>query len=162
MTVPVIDNDFDPDGDPISITSVSQPENGVAGIRPDGTVVYKPDPGFSGEDAFAYEVCDADGLCDVATVTVTVEPPPNEPPVAEDDFVKISEGLDPGPTIPVLANDNDPDGDALAVTEVTEPENGSVEISPDGAGVVYTPDEGFTGVDCESFFSSILERWRAQ
>ena len=134
---------------PLVIESVTQPSNGVAGIRPDGTVIYKPDPDFAGEDSFTYQVCDRDGRCDEATVTVTVEPPPNGPPAAADDFVTISEGMRPGPTIPVLANDDDPDGDPLEVTGVTEPGNGTAVASPDGEGVAYEPDEEFTGVDCE-------------
>ena len=128
----------------------------MAGIRPDGTIIYKPNPDFVGEDTFTYTICDSEPQCDEATVTVTVEPPPNDPPVAEDDFVTISEGMNPGPQIPVLANDNDPDGDELVVTEVTEPENGSVVISEDGEGVVYTPDDGFTGVDSECLIVSLV------
>lgn len=141
-----MDNDSDSDG-PLTIESVTQPENGVAGIRPDGTVIYKPNPDYVGTDSFTYQICDSEDQCDEATVTVTVEPPPNESPVAKDDFVTISEGMSSWPQIPVLANDNDPDGDPLIVTEVTDPENGSVSISEDEEGVVYEPDEGFTGVD---------------
>lgn len=152
INIPVLANDFDPDNndnDPIKIDSITnQPTNGTAGIRPDGTVVYKPNPNFVGEDTFTYQICDTENLCDEATVTVNVEPPPNEPPVANDDFVTLSEGMNPGPIIPVLVNDNDPDGDELTVTDVSEPDNGSVEISPNGDGVIYTPnDDGFTGVD---------------
>lgn len=102
-----------------------------------------------------YTVCDPEGECAAATVTVTVEPPPNEPPVAEDDFVTISEGMSPGPNIPVLSNDRDPDGDTLTVAEVTAPpENGSVSVAEDGRGVIYEPNEGFSGVDSEILSSS--------
>jgi len=82
VNIPVLDNDTDPEGDPLTIESITtQPENGVAGIRPDGTVIYKPDPDFVGEDAFTYRVCDSNDECDEATIVVQVEPPPNEPPV---------------------------------------------------------------------------------
>eukprot|EP00578_Thalassiosira_sp_NH16_P002058 CAMPEP_0181132968 /NCGR_PEP_ID=MMETSP1071-20121207/31281_1 /TAXON_ID=35127 /ORGANISM="Thalassiosira sp., Strain NH16" /LENGTH=583 /DNA_ID=CAMNT_0023219343 /DNA_START=198 /DNA_END=1946 /DNA_ORIENTATION=- len=80
VNIPVLDNDTDPEGDPLTIESITtQPENGVAGIRPDGTVIYKPDPDFVGEDAFTYRVCDSNDECDEATIVVQVEPPPNEP-----------------------------------------------------------------------------------
>ena len=89
-----------------------------------------------------------------------MEPPPNEPPIANDDFVTISENMNPGPQIPVLTNDNDGDGDELIVTNVEEPNNGNVEISEDEKGVVYTPEEGFTGVDCKFFFfASFIRLW---
>jgi hypothetical protein len=62
VNIPVLDNDVDPESDDIEIDSVTQPENGVAGIRPDGTVVYKPDPDFMGKDSFTYRVCDKGGI----------------------------------------------------------------------------------------------------
>ena len=122
IRIPVLDNDIDPP----TLESVTQPTNGMAGIRPDNTVIYKPDPDFIGEDSFTYTICDSANQCDEATVFVVVELPPNQQPIAEDDFVKISEGMNQSPQIPVLANDNDPDGDVLIVTEVFEPENGLV------------------------------------
>ena len=45
--------------------------------------------------------------------------------------------------IPVLDNDSDPDGDALTVTAVTQPANGSVVITPGGASVTFEPADGF-------------------
>lgn len=152
INIPVLDNDSDPDDPNVNIDSITtQPTNGTAGIRPDGTVTYKPNPDFVGEDSFIYKICDTSNECDEATVSVTVEPPPNEPPIANDDFVTISENMNPGPQIPVLTNDNDGNGDELIVTNVEEPNNGNVEISEDEKGVVFTPDEGFTGVDCKFF-----------
>ena len=121
----------------------------MAGIRPGGIINYKPTSDYVGTDTFTYEVCDDSGQCDEAMVIVTVEPLPNSPPVANDDFVTISEGMNPGPQIPVLVNDDDPDGDTLKVTGVGDPSNGAVAIGGDEEGVVYTPEEGFTGVDCK-------------
>ncbi|MGH9463769.1 MAG: Kelch repeat-containing protein, partial [Vicinamibacteria bacterium] len=48
--------------------------------------------------------------------------------------------------INVLANDSDPDGDALAVEEVGMAAHGEISINPDGT-VRYVPDEGFSGLD---------------
>ena len=41
-------------------------------VNPDGSIDYTPDADFSGIDTFTYEVCDVDGACTTATVTVTV------------------------------------------------------------------------------------------
>ena len=159
INIPVLDNDSDPDDPIVNIDSITtQPTNGTAGIRPDGTIIYKPNTNYVGEDSFTYKICDTSNECDEATVSVTVEPPPNKPPIANDDFVTISENMNPGPQIPVLTNDNDGDGDELIVTNVEEPNNGNVEISQDEKGVVYTPDEGFTGVDCK-FFALLDLTW---
>jgi hypothetical protein len=35
-------------------------------------VTYTPNPGFTGADAFTYQVCDSGGNCSTATVTVLV------------------------------------------------------------------------------------------
>lgn len=80
VSIPVLANDEDPDGDPLTITSVSDPSNGSAAI--DGTnVVYTPGPDFSGTDQFTYAVSDGNGGTASAGVTVTVTPV-DDPPAA--------------------------------------------------------------------------------
>ena len=87
-------------------------------------VTYTPDPNFNGTDTFTYQVCDDDGNCDTATVTVTVNDV-NDPPVANDDSATTDE--DTPVTIDILDNDTDIDGtiDPTSVTEVSGPSNGS-------------------------------------
>lgn len=46
----------------------------------------------------------------------------------------------------ILANDTDPDGDALSAILMAYPENGVVELSADGS-FHYTPDTDFSGTD---------------
>ena len=46
-------NDFDPDGDELSIQSVDAATNGTVEINLDGNVVYTPDSGFIGEDTLS-------------------------------------------------------------------------------------------------------------
>jgi hypothetical protein len=43
-------------------------------MNPDGSFTYTPDPEFNGSDMFTYEICDGDGDCDPATVSVIIEP----------------------------------------------------------------------------------------
>jgi len=62
----------DPDGDVMSVDSVSQPGSGVTTINPDGTVTYTSTAGFIGSDTFDVTVCDATGDCATSTVDVTV------------------------------------------------------------------------------------------
>lgn len=51
VTIPVLENDSDPEGGALTVESVTQPDFGTAGMLPGGTVVYKPDPDFvMGED----------------------------------------------------------------------------------------------------------------
>ena len=145
VSIEVLANDSDPDEDQLSISNLSQPENGTAEIQQNGVpyVLYTPDEGFTGVDTFTYTANDGELDSNVATVTVTVTSE-NEPPVAVDDSASTGEGS--GVNIDVLANDSDPDEDSLSVTNLTQPANGSTFVDEDGT-VRYTPDEGFSGTD---------------
>ena len=81
VTVDVLANDSDPDNDPLSVLSVSDPASGSTTLNANGTITYTPDAGFVGIDTFTYAVSDGD-LTDTATVTVAVsEPNPTQPAV---------------------------------------------------------------------------------
>ncbi|MEM9144614.1 MAG: cadherin-like domain-containing protein [Pseudomonadota bacterium] len=68
--------DSDPDGDALSIASLSSPANGLVVLQEDGTVLYRPREDFVGNDSFDYEVEDGRGGIDTGTVTVTVSEDP--------------------------------------------------------------------------------------
>jgi hypothetical protein len=71
VTIPVLGNDSDPDGDALTAALVSGAAHGTATC--DGTAcTYRPVSNFVGTDTFTYEACDPAGACDEATVTVTV------------------------------------------------------------------------------------------
>jgi VCBS repeat-containing protein len=53
----------------------------------------------------------------------------------------------------VLANDSDPDNDALSAQNVSDPAQGSVSLNSDGA-FTYTPDAGATGTDSFTYEAS--------
>jgi len=141
VTLDVLDNDTDPDGDALTVQSVTQPDHGS--IENDGSdVTYIPSPGFNGNDTFSYTVSDGSGGTDTATVTIAVATV-NDAPVAENDSTLTAEDLPV--TLNVLDNDTDPDGDALTVQSVTQPDHGSV--TTDGARVIYTPEPNYSGSD---------------
>lgn len=78
VTISPITNDVDPEGQRLTIASVSSSANGTASI--DGaTITYSPAPGFDGTDWLVYTVCDPDGECATAAVNVTVTNT-NDPP----------------------------------------------------------------------------------
>ena len=53
----------------------------------------------------------------------------------------------------VLANDSDPDGDALTANLVTGPAHGTLQLNPDGS-FVYTPQVGYAGLDSFTYAAS--------
>ncbi|MEP7084177.1 MAG: Ig-like domain-containing protein, partial [Betaproteobacteria bacterium] len=129
----VLSNDSDPDGDALSITAVGSPAHGTATIS-GNRVLYTPSAGYSGADSFSYTIADGRGGTATATVSITVVTA-NRPPVARDDRFLISDQFT---DLDVLANDSDPDGDALTIVAVTQPPFGLVEINAGGKSVRYT------------------------
>ncbi len=143
VTVSVLGNDSDPDGDALGIASVTQGANGTVVDNGDGTVTYTPNADFNGTDSFTYTVSDGNGGTDTATVNVTVNPV-NDAPAASGESIATNQ--DTAITASVLSNDSDPDGDALSVASVTQGANGTVVVNGDNT-VTYTPVAGFTGTD---------------
>ena len=143
VTIDVLANDSDPDGDTLTVVEVSAPAHGTAVLADAGEVVYTPEPDYHGTDRFTYVVRDESGLTTQAAVEVTVLPV-NDPPLAVDDAAETAE--DTPATIAVLANDSDPDGDTLTVVEVSAPAHGTATPADTGA-VVYTPEPDYHGID---------------
>ncbi|HHK8661959.1 TPA: tandem-95 repeat protein, partial [Vibrio parahaemolyticus] len=140
VTIDVLVNDSDVEGDALSIQSASVPsEQGSVDIV-DGKLVFTPAENFNGEATITYIVTDGD-LTDEAKVSVTVTPV-NDSPVAVDDTTSIQE--DTAVTIDVLPNDTDVDGDKLSIESASVPkEQGTVEVV--NGKLVFTPAENFNG-----------------
>ncbi len=71
VSIDVLANDSDVDGDALTIDTVSDPTNGTAAIV-GGQVIYTPNASSQGTDTFTYTVSDGNGGTDTATVTVQV------------------------------------------------------------------------------------------
>ena len=136
VTIGVLANDSDPDGDTLSVSAVGAASNGSV-TRSSTSVTYTPNTGFSGTDSFTYWISDGNGGSDSARVTVTVSATgANEPPVAVDDIVETVDSV--AITFNVLSNDRDPEGGVLTLISVEAPSKGTVSFSSNG-NVTYTP-----------------------
>jgi hypothetical protein len=144
VTIEVLGNDNDPDGAALFITEVGMPANGSAVANSNGSITYTPAAGFVGTDSFTYTIADADNALDTATVVVSVQPAPNQPPVAQADSASTIQ--DSPVVVAVLTNDSDPNGDPLTVSSVTTALSGTAVVNADGT-ISYTPNAGYTGVD---------------
>lgn len=74
----------------------------------------------------------------------------NQSPVTTADTVTTEQGV--AVIINVLANDTDANGDALTITEVSNPQFGTA--STNGQTITYTPNAGFAGIDSFSYIVS--------
>jgi VCBS repeat-containing protein len=153
VTITVLANDSDPDGDPLAVQSVTLGAHGSVARNPDNTVTYTPDFNFNGTDAFTYTITDGKGGTDSATVNVTITPV-NDGPIAVDDAYNglednmLSVGA-PG----VLGNDSDPEGQPMTAVRVAGPSNGVLTLSDDGS-FTYTPSADFSGTDSFTYKAS--------
>lgn len=78
LTVPapgVLQNDTDPDGDPLVASLRTGPANGTVAFNSDGSFTYTPHAAYIGTDSFTYAVADGRGGEDIATVTIDVLQP---------------------------------------------------------------------------------------
>ena len=65
-------NDWHPDGKSFWVHAYSQPENGRLRMLDNGRFVYRPDPGFAGQDSFTYSITDGQQVSDTVQVTLDV------------------------------------------------------------------------------------------
>ena len=71
VTINVLANDTDPNGDALTITAVSKPQFGAATTNGQN-LTYTPKAGFAGQDSFSYFVSDGHGNTTAGSVTVIV------------------------------------------------------------------------------------------
>ena len=149
VIISVLSNDSDVNGDPLTVTDVNSPSNGIVVINPNGTITFTPGKGFSGTDTFTYTVSDGTALA-TGTVTVTVNPELITHPIAANDTASTNE--DTQVNIAVLGNDtldnSQTSSGVLSVVSVTPSVNGgAVTISADKLSVTYNPKLNFNGTD---------------
>ena len=150
----------DPDGDSVTLAGLaSAPAKGTAKVT-GGVIEYTAPAGASGTDVFSYALTDAAGGRGVGSVAVGIAPvaATNGVPVAAPDRVVARPGR--ALSVPVLANDSDPDGDPLALVEgsvqatagttvVARAEGNRVTlVTPETPGVLayyYEVDDGHAG-----------------
>ncbi|MHC4294513.1 MAG: Ig-like domain-containing protein, partial [Planctomycetota bacterium] len=137
-------NDFDVDGDSLTIASFTQPAHGTVGQSGDGSFIFTPDPNWNGTDSFTYTVSDGAGGSASGTVSIMIASV-NDAPQAFDDLLSTYEGV-PATIDNVLANDIDVDGDSLSIVDFTQPSHCTVLYDWNGT-FTYLPDPGYVGSD---------------
>jgi cysteine-rich repeat protein len=144
--VNLLANDTDVDAaTTLTVTANTDPAKGSVVIT-NGVAVYTPDPNTNGADSFQYTISDSNGGTDTATVAVNVTAV-NDPPVAVDDTVTITE--DTPSTIAVVGNDTDIENNSLSVTNVANAAGGSVALN--NGVITFTPTANLNGANVAVF-----------
>ncbi|HLP96314.1 MAG TPA: cadherin-like domain-containing protein [Saprospiraceae bacterium] len=144
-------NISDVDDNSFTTTLLCAPAHGtVSGLtNPSGSqycLTYSPAAHYNGQDSLCILVCDGTGACDTSRVSITVTPVA-DPPVALNNTVNTLESQ--SVIVPVLNNDNDPDGDldTSSVAVLVPPANGTATPNPVTGVIEYLPDPNFFGAD---------------
>ncbi|MFQ3235895.1 MAG: hypothetical protein ACI9C4_001459 [Paraglaciecola sp.] len=130
----------DVDGDTVSATVSTEPDNGVASVT-GTTVIYVPDVNFNGSDSFTLTLSDGGGYTSTQVINVVVSSV-NDPPEAVTDSFKFDLNQSNTYILDVLSNDSDIDGDLLSIIG-TSATTGTV--TTDGASIILTTPVGFVG-----------------
>jgi len=72
VTINVLDNDTDPEGDAIVLTDVEDPTDGTVTFTEGGEVTITPSFGFAGTDQITYTVEDSEGNTATGTINLNV------------------------------------------------------------------------------------------
>jgi hypothetical protein len=67
-------NDRDVDGDALSVVLRDSPQHGTLTIESDGSLLYRPAPGYSGSDSFTYVASDGASESNLGTVSIDILP----------------------------------------------------------------------------------------
>jgi hypothetical protein len=146
----LIANDIDPDGDSFILSQFFSPEHGtLPSIVTNGAFTYVPPADFVGTDSFRYRLMNGKGnFSEFVTVTITVLPEFNRPPVPVADFYGTPANTDLNVPAPgLIVNDFDPDGDSFILSQFFSPEHGTLPSIVTNGAFRYVPPADFTGVD---------------
>jgi VCBS repeat-containing protein len=149
----VLDNDSDPEGNPLSAVRVSGPSHGTLTLNANGSFSYTPAADYDGTDSFTYRASDGTLDSNQATVTIRITAI-NEEPNADDDAYSTAEDTTLTVDAPgVLGNDSDPDDDPLSAVLVSGPSHGDLTLNGNGS-FTYTPASNFNGSDSFTYRAS--------
>ena len=153
VTIAVLANDSDCDAlIPSTVINTTNPANGAVMVNTaTGEFIYTPNDGFTGTDSFNYTVCNASGLCDEATVTVTIlQVTIIKLQAVNDNYsTLVNKSID----IDNFENDIIPSDITPEISILSQPLHGTLFLNSDMT-VEYRPDADYVGTDSYSYILS--------
>lgn len=134
----------DPENDPVYFRLIGTLNGGSMQLASNGNYTYTPQPNFTGNTSFTYEVCDPVGQCDQGFVTLFINNVDNDPPLLGNDFKIINE--DTPTNVAVAANDSD-DTASLTYSLFTQAANGTAAVVSETGIFSYSPNANYFGSD---------------
>lgn len=150
----VLEDDEDPDYDPLSAVLVSGPAHAASfSLGGDGSVTYMPPANWAGPDQFTYKASDGTDESEEVTVSIMIG---NTPVItAQEEYQVLHDTrLDVPAEEGVLANDEDWDGDTFWAELGTGPSYAAeFALNSDGS-FTYLPPANWVGSDSFTYFAN--------
>lgn len=146
VLIDVLANDKDADDDALVIVNVGSATDGTVSLA-DNKILFQPNAGFNGTNAFHYSVSDGKAPAQQARVVVMVRPL-NNAPVAKPQSVVMNRNT--SKDIVYLADDLE--GDPVTFRVIRGPAHGELFSYPTLGG--YTPHKGYSGTDSFTYKAS--------
>ncbi len=146
VTLNVLENDTDPEGDSLTVSDSTRASNGQVNCTEGGQCTYTPEANFNGEDTFTYTASDGNGGTDEGKVNVTVGAVNDTPEVRADSYTTDEDAPLTVDAPGVLVNDTDVDNDQLTAETLQQPQNGTLTLDSNGS-FTYEPEADFNGED---------------
>ena len=148
--ISVLDNDSDPDFEPIQVTGSTDPAHGSVACTSGGICVYVPDDGYTGQDSFELRSVRRVGDAS-ADVAVTITAGGRRATGHRRQLMTTSPRAQARwASSVVLDNDSDPDLDTLQLNSHQHPTHGTLDCSA-GVYCVYVSDIGYSGPDAFTY-----------
>jgi hypothetical protein len=138
----LMNNDSDPDGYALSLSSVQNATHGNVALV-GSNVVFTPTEGYTGSASFDYTISDGHGGTSTTSVDLAFNSVNHAPTAVFDSATASADTPLTLTATTLISNDTDPDGDPLTLFSVQNANHGSIAMV--GTNVVFTPTAGYTG-----------------
>jgi VCBS repeat-containing protein len=150
----VLSNDSDPESQTLTAELVTNVQHGTLTLNGNGSFDYNPSSNFFGADSFTYRAFDGTRRSNPVTVSLSITAVNDAPVSVADTYgVRIDTPFAVTAANGVLRNDTDVDNPVLTVALVTDVQDGTLVLNPDGS-FSYTPVTGFSGARTFSYRAS--------
>lgn len=143
ISITPLTNDSDPDGEPLTVVSVSPTAQGATvTVSADGkSVNYIPNPNAAGVDSFTYRVTDGKDTVSAKIYVYNPASPKNDNATANPD----------APVVINVLNNDVVTPNSQVKPGALAPSHGTITVNPDGT-ISYTPTSGYYGPDTFSYY----------
>jgi dTDP-4-dehydrorhamnose 3,5-epimerase-like enzyme len=142
VTIDVLQNDSDIDGDTLTVSIVTNPANGTIALNSDNTITYTPNSNYNGSDQFTYQIDDGNDGNATASVTIDINSI-NDAPTIDGTPKTLVHQYDRYHFIPLS---NDDDNDTLQFYIENQPDWAEFNTSTGELSGIISNDTNYTDI----------------